>query len=183
MIFALFRRSANARLIERLHGEIMAGVRQPALYVEYGVADTFDGRFELLVLLMVLFVRRLARMPAPGPDIAQELTDQMFAELDAAMREMGVGDLAVPKRIKKQAAAFLGRRNAYDGALDAEGMDELQAALARNVYGEAPEGVASAHAAVRLARYVRAVDAALAGQSIEAIVRGPVALPAAADIA
>src|SRR6476620_7868248 len=107
MIFGLFRRSANERVIERLHGEIMAAVRQPSLYADYGVPDTFEGRFEMLILLSTLVVRRLAKLPSPGPEIAQDLTDKIFSEIDAAMREMGVGDLAVPKRIKKMAAAFL----------------------------------------------------------------------------
>jgi len=133
MIFAMFRRSDNDKVIDRLHGDIVAAVRQPSLYADYGVEDTFEGRFELLTLFATLLVRRLASLPSPAPEAAQELTDRVFSELDAAMREMGVGDLAVPKRIKKFAAAFLGRRNAYDAALGADTHDQLEAALARNV--------------------------------------------------
>ena len=180
MIFALFRRSANARVIERLHGEIMAGVRQPALYLDFGVADTFEGRFDVLALLTLLVVRQLAQMPAPGPDMAQDLTDKMFAELDAAMREMGVGDLAVPKRIKKLAAGFLGRRKAYESALAAGGPDELRAALARNVYGVDADQAAPEVA--RLARYVTSLQVFLAQVPMTAFVEGPLQLPGAADI-
>ena len=180
MIFALFRRSANDRVIDRLHGDIMAAVRQSSLYADYGVADTFEGRFEVLSLMVILVVRRLSRLPAPGPDLAQDLTDKLFTELDATMREMGVGDLAVPKRIKKLAAAFLGCRQAYDTALEA-GPEALCEALARNIYGAGTgEGEAATPAQVaRLGRYVQAVDAALGAMPTEAFVQGPVTFPAA----
>jgi len=177
MIFAMFRRSGNERVIDRLHGDIVAAVRQPALYADYGVEDTFEGRFELLTLFATLLVRRLALLPSPAPEAAQELTDRIFSELDAAMREMGVGDLAVPKRIKKFASAFLGRRNAYDAALASASMEQLAAALARNVYGrEAAEGAVRA---ARLARYALAVEAAFAAASLESFAKGSAPFPKA----
>ena len=177
MIFAMFRRSGNQKVIDRLHGDIVAAVRQPALYADYGVEDTFEGRFELLTLFATLLVRRLALLPSPAPEAAQELTDRIFSELDAAMREMGVGDLAVPKRIKKFAAAFLGRRNAYDAALGAASQDQLVAALARNVFGlHTPEGTAKA---MRLARYALAAEAALGAASLETLMKGSAPFPKA----
>ncbi len=181
MIFRLFRGSANRRTVERLHGDIVAAVRQPAFFVDYAVADTFDGRFELLALLSTLVVRRLARLPAPGPDIAQELTDKVFQSLDDDLREMGVGDLAVPKRIKKLAAALLGRRKAYDEALESADPTALFVALARNVHanGLAPDDPRTP----RLGRYVRAAESALSVTSLETLINGPTPFPAAADIA
>jgi cytochrome b pre-mRNA-processing protein 3 len=177
MIFAMFRRSGNDRVIERLHGDIVAAVRQPSFYADYSVDDTFEGRFELLALFSTLLVRRLALLPAPAPEVAQELTDRIFSELDAAMREMGVGDLAVPKRIKKFAAAFLGRRKAYDEALSAGSQDRLAGALARNVFGlESEEG---AQKAARLVRYVLAAEAALALQPLETLAAGSAPFPKA----
>jgi cytochrome b pre-mRNA-processing protein 3 len=177
MIFGMFRRSGNKRVIERLHGDIVAAVRQPALYADYGVDDTFEGRFEALALCATLLVRRLALLPSPAPEVAQELTDRIFSELDAAMRELGVGDLAVPKRIKKFAAAFLGRRKAYDEALSAGSQDGLAAALARNVYGlESEQG---AQKAARLARYALAAEAALALEPLETFAAGSAPFPKA----
>ena len=175
MIFAMFRRSGNDRVIERLHGDIVAAVRQASLYADYGVDDTFEGRFELLALFATLLVRRLAQLPSPAPEVAQDLTDRIFSELDAAMRELGVGDLAVPKRIKKFAAAFLGRRKIYDEALAAKSEERLAAAIARNVYGlESPEGAGQAS---RLARSAFAVEAALAAAPIETFAKGSAPFP------
>ena len=176
MIFAMFRRSGNQRVIDRLHGDIVAAVRQPALYADYGVEDTFEGRFELLTLFATLLVRRLALLPPPAPEAAQELTDRIFSELDAAMREMGVGDLAVPKRIKKFADAFLGRRNAYDAALSATTNDQLEAALARNVYGLDADGTGKA---ARLARYALAAQTALEAAPLETFMKGSAPFPKA----
>jgi cytochrome b pre-mRNA-processing protein 3 len=175
MVLSLFRRAANRHLIDRLHGDIVAATRQPAFYRDLGVADTFDGRFEILALLSTLVVRRLARLPSPGPDIAQDLTDAVFRHLDPALREMGVGDLTVPKRMRKLAAALLGRRQAYEGALGESGDDVLVAALARNVYGD--DGEASLPQARGLAHYVRRADAALARAPLEAFVDGPTPFP------
>jgi cytochrome b pre-mRNA-processing protein 3 len=175
MIFAMFRRSGNDRVIERLHGDIVAAVRQPSLYADYGVHDTFEGRFELLALFATLLVRRLAALPSPAPEVAQDLTDRVFSELDAAMRELGVGDLAVPKRIKKFAAAFLGRRNAYDAALSAQSQEQLAAALSRNVFGmDTVEGAAQA---ARLARYAFAIEAELGRTPLEVFVTGAAPFP------
>mgnify|MGYP006282197443 FL=1 len=180
MIFAMFRRSGNDQVIERLHGDIVAAVRQPVFYVDYLVDDTFEGRFELLALFATLLVRRLAVLPSPAPEVAQELTDRVFSELDAAMREMGVGDLAVPKRIKKFAAAFLGRRKAYDDALSSASPDGLAVALARNVYGlEGGDGVQKA---ARLARYAMAVEAAFALAPLETFASGSAPFPKAETI-
>jgi cytochrome b pre-mRNA-processing protein 3 len=176
MLFGLFGKSANQRIVDNLHGEIVAAVRQPALYSELGVADTFDGRFELLALFSSLVVRRLITLKAPGPDLAQELTDRLFTRLDDDLREMGVGDLAVPKRIKKLAAALLGRRKAYDTALFESDDAQLAASISLNVHGERI-GVDDPQVK-RLARYVRAADAALASSLEEALLRGVAPFPA-----
>ncbi len=177
MIFGLFRRSRNKAVIGRLHGDIMAAVRQPVLYAQWGVADTFEGRFEVLSLMATLVVRRLAQLPAPAADLSQDLTDRIFTEVDSAMREMGVGDLTVPKRIKKLAAGFLGRRQAYDAALNGRDAVALAQAISRNVYGLEPtEG---AERAAPLARYALGVDLALQGASLDQFINGPLAFPPA----
>lgn len=170
-MFRLFRRSSNRALIDRLHGEIMAGARQPVFFLDYGVADTVEGRFELLCLLAATALRRLEALPAPGPEIAQELTDSIFAHFDVALREIGVGDLTVPKKLKKMAQGWLGRGAAYRAALDAGDEATLARAIARNVYGdEQREGDGPAR---RLARYVMMQEQAFAALAIEDIGRGP----------
>lgn len=162
MIFGLFRRTPHRQLINKLHGDIVAAARNIALYRDYNVPDTLDGRFELLTLHAGLLLRRLNVLAAPGPEVAQGLSNEVFANLDAGLRETGVSDIGVPKKMKKLAQAFIGRNGAYEKAL-AEGVEALAAALARNVYGGG-EGDAP-----RLARYALAAIAHLDTLSLEAL--------------
>lgn len=180
MPFGLFRRSASRQVIDRLHGEIVAIVRQPELYTGYGVPDTFDGRFEILALISTPFVRRLALLPAPGPTMAQDLTDAFFSGFDASLREMGVGDLTVPKRMKKLASAFLGRRQAYEEGLRDRDAAVLAAAISRNVHGG--RFAADSPQVERLVRYVEALVRALEDATVESFRGGLPALPVASDI-
>ena len=117
MVLRLFRRSANRQLIDRLSGEIVAAARDPVLFTEYGIDDSLEGRFEAVTLHAVLVLRRLNRIDPPAPEIARDLTDAIFRSFEIALREMGVGDISVPKRMKTIAGAFLGRAAAYDMAL------------------------------------------------------------------
>ena len=170
MIFKLFRKNPNEALIARLHGEIMAQARNPALFTAYAVADTPEGRFEMVALHVLAAVRRLNALPQPGPGLAQELTDAMFAHVDIAFREMGVADTTVPKRMKKYASAWLGRARAYGAALDAVDPAGLAEALARNVYGS---NNAMLPEAQRLSRYFLALEAAGSQADVDAYFKGP----------
>ena len=170
MIFKLFRRNPNEVLIARLHGEIMAQARNPVLFLDYGVSDTPEGRFEMVALHVLLAVRRLQQLPAPGPDIAQDITDEMFRHFDIAFREMGVADTTVPKRMKKYASAWMGRARAYGAALDSRDAPALAAALARNVYVDAD---VNHEGAARLSRYILASERALAGADTGVFLTGP----------
>ncbi|MEJ0094499.1 MAG: ubiquinol-cytochrome C chaperone family protein [Methylocella sp.] len=174
MLSWLSRRSANRQLIDRLHGEIMAAARNPVLFTDYAIEDTFEGRFEAMTLHAMLVLRQLNAMAPPAPELAQDLADAVFARLEEALREMGVGDVSVPKRMKILAEAFLGRSLAYDQALRL-GEPALAAALARNVYA----GRADAR---RLASYVEAANIALAKASFAVFADGPVPFPEPAAI-
>lgn len=176
-MFGLFRRSPNKVLIDKLHGEIMTATRQPALYLDFAVPDTFEGRFEMLALHGALAIRRLNALPEPGPDLGQDLTDGIFRHLDATLREMGVGDITVPKRMKKHAQAFAGRAVAYGEALDRGDAGALMIALARNVYGD--ETRATEPQTEALARYVQTAEATLAARSLDDFLQGRIAFPAA----
>jgi cytochrome b pre-mRNA-processing protein 3 len=169
-VFGFFRRSPNQPLIDRLYGEIMAAARQPAFFTDYGVADTVAGRFEIMCLVAALATQRLNALPAPGPELAQETTDAIFRYLDVALREMGVGDLSVPKKMKKMAQGFLGRGLAYRKALEQPDDAGLALALARNVHGD--EARAPEERTLRLARFARAYEAALQGLDLETALTG-----------
>ena len=179
-MFGLFSRKSNKPLIDKLHGEIMAGVLNPALYLGYGVPDTFEGRFEMLVLHGALTTRRIELLPAPGPDLAQDLTDGIFRALDATLREMGVGDVTVPKKMKKHAESYAGRAFSYFSALQAQDENALRLALARNVYGD--EARAASPEGGRLAAYALAIDARLATYDLDHFLSGKVGYPDPADL-
>jgi cytochrome b pre-mRNA-processing protein 3 len=177
MILAHWRaRRANRNLIDQLHGKIVAAARRPALYADLGVPDTFEGRFEMVTLHAGLVMRRLMKNSDAGAELAHELADSVFRHFDVALREMGLGDIAVAKRLKRMAEAFYGRNKAYGEGLDEPGSDRLSGALARNVYGAA--AVALAPMAPRLAQFVRAAADALDRTPVETLAAGEVEFPA-----
>lgn len=153
MILRSFRRSAKTDSIASLYGAIVAQARSPSFYVEFGVPDTVEGRFDLIVLHLVLVLRRLAGAGDRGADLGQRLFDAFCRDLDGNLREMGVGDLAVPKRMRAFGEAFYGRQAAYLAALAADNAQDFEKALARNILQA--EGIDPQ--AGRLARYARAV--------------------------
>jgi cytochrome b pre-mRNA-processing protein 3 len=130
--------------------------REPPFYRDFGVPDTVDGRFDLLVLHLWMVLRRLKPIE-DGPDLAQTLFDRFCDDMDANLREMGVGDLTVPKRMQAFGEAFYGRAAAYDLAL-AAGEEPLARALCKNILNG--EGIENAR---RLAVYAEAAIAMLAG--------------------
>lgn len=165
------RAAANRAVIERLNAAVVGAALNPAFYLAGGVPDTFNGRFEMLVLHGALVVRRLRAAAVPGPAIAQDLVDLIFRNLDPAMRELGVGDMAVPKRMKRLVEAFLGRSVAYDAALqDSADPATLSETLSRNVY-------AGGRPAADLAAYVRVAVAALDAIPPAALAAGEVKFP------
>lgn len=176
-LFGLFRRKPHERAGFALYGAAVARARQPHFFAALGVPDTLDGRFDLVSLFTGLVVCRITRDPDPrAKDLAQAVFDAMFADMDVNLREMGVGDLAVGKRVKRMWEAFHGRAQAYDRALGAGDMAALAEALARNVWrGAAPQG-----APAELAAIAAAAHAALRAVPFEALVAGQVAFPAAA---
>jgi len=179
MIFRLFRRDPRAATIAALYGAIVAQARAPGFYLEYGVPDTPEGRFDMIVLHLALVCRRLGRAPGaegprqgPAQSLSQAVFDRFCRDMDHNLREMGVGDLGVPKKMRKLGEAFYGRLNAYDRALAVAGNEELAAAVGRNVLGEG----ASAAATRRLAAYVRSAAECLDSLAI-ADLDGKVAFP------
>ncbi|MGB6538910.1 MAG: ubiquinol-cytochrome C chaperone family protein [Xanthobacteraceae bacterium] len=151
---------------------IVAQARSPIFYAHFGVSDTVQGRFDLIVLHLVLLLRRLAREGAPGREFGQRLFDAFCRDLDGNLREMGIGDLAVPKHMQRFGEAFYGRQTAYRAALDTGSDLDFENALARNILqGSGCDGAAG------LAGYARAVVGQLDAQQQDALMRGEVAFP------
>lgn len=125
---------------------VSGAARQPALFGPGRLPDSMDARLEAVTLFASLAFIRVRREPGAGP-LAQHFADALFRHLDAGLREAGVGDLAVPRRMRKIAAAFYGRLEAYASALAAGEPGALEAALVRNMLGEAGAGFAPALAA------------------------------------
>lgn len=168
-LLSMFRRRPHERAGFELYGAAVAAARAPALFASLGIPDTVEGRFDLVSLHVALLIRRLRTDPdARGPALAQAVFDAMFADMDLNLREMGVGDLSVGKKVRQAWEAFHGRALAFEAALDSADAAALPAALARNVWrGEPPAG-----AAERLAAVARAQAAHLAGQGIDALAAG-----------
>lgn len=154
-----------------LYEAVVKGARQPRLYAEFGVPDTVNGRFEMMVLHGFLIMRRLRGEGAEGAEVAQALFDVLFADMDDALRVMGVGDLGVGKRVRKMAEAFYGRAGAYDDALETDDIVALEAAFERNIWpGEDDierDATALAHYTLNSVRHLKAIgaDKLLAGEA------------------
>lgn len=174
MIWPFSRPRPHAATIDAIYGMIVAQARLPAFYTAYAVPDTVNGRFDMLVLHLWLVLRRLR---AEGrTELVQTLFDHFSSDLDANLREMGVGDLAVPRRMRRFGEAFYGRAQAYDAAMTASDPQALARALARNILGRVePEP------AMPLAAYVRTVLADLAGLADGAVEAAGWAFPVPAS--
>jgi cytochrome b pre-mRNA-processing protein 3 len=177
-VLGFLRRRRHERTGYELYGAAVAAARAPYYYASLGVPDTLDGRFDLVGLHAFLVIRRLAALPSPGPEVAQAVFDAMFNDMDFNLRELGVSDLAVGRKVKQMWEAFHGRATAYQAAL-AEGEAALAEALARNVWrGEPPAG-----APAQLARLVAAQARALDNADPAALCAGRLAFPAPEGLA
>jgi cytochrome b pre-mRNA-processing protein 3 len=176
MFQRLFRRERNPNraVTESLYASIVAAARQPLFYSDWNVPDTPLGRFEMVSLHMFLFQHRLHEETGAAREIAQILIDDFFQDVDHSLRELGIGDLGIPKRMKKLAKMYYGRTAAYADALDRGDREALTAALARNICPE----VVSWPESARLADYVVEATERLAAQEVEEILAGRLSFPA-----
>lgn len=157
-----------------LYRAVVAQSRLPVFYRSFDVADTPDGRYDLLAMHAFMVMRRLKSGDAAAVELSQALHDLMFADMDQSLREMGIGDHGMPKRIKKLAEGFRGRIVAYDAGLEAAASgatDDLEAALVRNLYRKTEP---SATAIRAMAVYMVAQDRHLALQPVDEIASGTV---------
>lgn len=132
-MFTLWRSwRENRKAARALAEEALAEARDPHWYTHRAIPDTFDGRFEVAVLC--LFIRTYNK-----PDLAQYAFTAFFRRMELSLREMGIGDLGVPRHMKRMMTGFNGRVRAYHQAVESGDRAALSAALTRNVYGTAPD--------------------------------------------
>ena len=117
-----------------LYARLVGLGRDSRLYLRYGVADSLDGRFDLLCLLVILVVRRLEAIGDEGRACAQGVIDTMFMDMDMVLREVGVGENKIGRKIKQMAEAYLGRFQVYSSALEQNDLKALEDAFLRNIY-------------------------------------------------
>ncbi len=117
-----------------IYVHLARAARRDGFYLRFDIADTLDGRFDVLTLLTVLVIRRLHKIKNKGRGLGQDVVDIMFADMDLSMHEIGVSENKVSKKVKLMATAFLGRQSAYINAIDANDRQGLSDALARNLY-------------------------------------------------
>jgi cytochrome b pre-mRNA-processing protein 3 len=171
MLSRLFRRVPPVADAYPLYAAAVAQARQPVFYARLSVPDTVDGRFELVALHVFLLLQRLKAEPEAAP-FAQALFDTMFADMDRNLREMGVGDLSVGKKVKAMAQGLYGRIAAYETGLAADEA-ALRGALRRNLYGTvAPAAGPSEDDLAVMAAYLRTSARTLQGQGLADLEQG-----------
>ncbi|PLW76709.1 ubiquinol-cytochrome C chaperone family protein [Cohaesibacter celericrescens] len=171
MIFKLFRKDTKKEQIAALlYDAIVARSRQPVFYLDYKVEDSINGRFEMIVLHAYVVFHFLRNEDGNAKDVGQAVFNRFFRDMDDSLREIGVGDLSVPKKIKKMAQSFYGRVEAYDIARE-ESLEALASALSRNIYPDEPQSRPEANI---LAQYVLDNEEALKAQAIESFLKGTI---------
>jgi len=174
MLHLFFNRTrrADRLLANKLYEQIVASARQPEFFAEMGVPDTPLGRFEILSVHMILFLRRV-RGVKELESFAQQITDEFFLDIDHALRELGIGDVGVPKRIKKLARMFYGRVASYGQALDSGDFAALREALARNIMPD----TTGWKGGDRLCAYMHDAALHLASQPHDELAKGMLSFP------
>ena len=167
MIFGLFRKSPATSAVYAVYSGIVAQSRQPRFYAEWDVPDTVTGRFDMISIHLALLFGRLR---AEGPEasrFAQAVFDLFFMDMDRSLREMGVTDLGVPKKIQKMGSVFYPLLANLNEAIETRDAAQVEAVLARNIYEEA-----DTYGAAQLAAYLIAEAGRIATVPVSEIVSG-----------
>ena len=167
MIMSFFRKDPKHDLAQKIYGKIVDQARNPWFYAECSVPDTPEGRFELLTIHVYLVLQRLKGETKEARDLSQKIFDAFFENLDGSLREMGVGDLTVGKKIRALAEAFYGRVGAYELAMEDEDRGALPKALSKNVFG-----TEHAPGAGGIADYLKRAKSSIDAASLEKVMTG-----------
>lgn len=163
-----------------LYGRLVAQARAEPFYARLGVPDTPEGRLELIMLHLVLVQDRLKAEGQEGATLARALSETFIADLDDCLREMAVSDLAVPRKVKKAAAALFDRSRDYGAALAAEDASGLARHIQRHILMVPEEGEGletSRPEAVRIAIYAHEARRRIAATDMRAVTAGEISWP------
>lgn len=172
MLSWLRARSRAARTATDLYGSIVTAARRDEFYAEHGIPDTPDGRFAMVVVHMYLALERLQCEGSAGQELGRALVEAFVTDIDDCMREMGVGDLTVPRKVKKAAGSLYECAADFRKAEAAGGEGTLAEAVHKSLLPFAPRPAADAVAA-----YMMKSDAALEQQSGADLLSGRISFP------
>lgn len=169
-------RARNDAIVNAIYARIVAAARQPAFYADCNVPDTPLGRFEMISVHMGLLLNAARNGGSAQTQLVQAITEEFFRDVDHSLRELGIGDAGIPKRMKKLASMFYGRVDGLRTGLDEGDDTAFGATLARNIWPEAPDS--RQPDAARMVPHLRAVHAAMASQMPSPLIDGQLDLPA-----
>jgi cytochrome b pre-mRNA-processing protein 3 len=168
----LLRSKAEKQAAQKLYETIVTQSRLPLFYESYEVVDSLDGRFDMISLHAALVIKHLSKGDKKAIKMSQALFDHLFVQMERALREMGVGDLAIPKHMKRMMKAFKGRFGAYIIALDAADEPAVREALRRNLYRHNEEVLADKLEFMK--EYLQANHSHVMAQDIQSLCQGDV---------
>ncbi len=169
MLSRIFTRRDDRAFVRPLYSAVVAHARQPHWYVAGGVADTIDGRFDMVSAVLALVLVRMENLGGEAAAASSILTEAFVEDMDGQLREMGIGDVIVGKHIGKMMSALGGRLGAYRASLSGAG--GFADALMRNLYRDvAPAPAALAH----VERELTALNATLQTRDYAALLRGEI---------
>lgn len=171
MVFGFFRKRENPSVYE-VYNKIVEQARRPHFYAALRVPDTIDGRYDLIMLHAILVFYRLGKeKDEKASAFSQEVFDLFFQDMDRNLRELGVGDVIVPKKIKKMAEMFYGRAGVYTEAIETGDHEALTRAIDRNLFADEGDPVAAS----AIAAYMEATTESLKGETLQSLLSGNVA--------
>lgn len=185
MILNLFKRKkTNAALVNAQYEVITESARNPIFYQSFDVPDTVMGRFNMVSIFMTLYLRATSNSDAKNnvddsvKQLAQEVVEEFFKDIDHSIRELGIGDAGVPKRMKKLGRMFYGRAENYGKAFDNGDVNELAEAFSRNIHSDAYDGEQDQAPDMRsLAEHALAVDKELKNASRDDMIKARLLFP------
>jgi cytochrome b pre-mRNA-processing protein 3 len=168
----MFQPSAHRVAGQGLYEAAIRQARQPAFYADLKAPDTVEGRFELYTLHVVLLLHRLRGLGGEAGRVSQALFDAYLQALDDALREMGVGDLSVGKKMRRLGEAFYGRAKAYQAVLAEADHTDMEALIGRTIYADVVDPPLG-----RLVGYIQRSVAVLGETSLEDVLAARLTWP------